>query len=109
MKITHEKLKVLNALKVGPQTHKVLRMAYYGPERYLNPSNTSFYNQLGRMMEDELIRKTATGIYELAELGRVSVGMTWDCDFCGAVGNKDLTCVGCGENVNAYNLCIKAE
>jgi DNA-binding PadR family transcriptional regulator len=70
MKITHEKLKILNALKAGPQAHKTLRMAYYGPERYQNPSNTSFYNQLQRMMEDELIQKTATGIYTITDLGR---------------------------------------
>jgi len=70
MKITHEKLKVLNALKAGSQQHKVLRMAYYGPERYENPSNTSFYNQLQRMMEDELIQKTAIGFYGLTDLGR---------------------------------------
>jgi DNA-binding PadR family transcriptional regulator len=70
MKITNEKLKVLTALKSGPKQHKDLRMAYYGPIRYQNPSNTSFYNQLQRMMEDELIQKTATGIYTITDLGR---------------------------------------
>jgi predicted transcriptional regulator len=73
MKITHEKLKVLNALKAGPQQHKVLRMAYYGAARYENPSNTSFYNQLQRMMEDELITKTAIGLYSITDLGRESI------------------------------------
>ena len=74
MKITHEKLKILSALKAGPQQHKTLRMAYYGPVRYENPANTSFYNQLQRMMEDDLIAKTAVGMYVITDIGREEMG-----------------------------------
>ena len=75
MKITHEKLKVLNALASGPKTHRFLRMVYYGEIRFKNPSNTSFYNQLQRMMEDELIQKDIIGIYSITDLGRLSLNM----------------------------------
>ena len=77
MNITHEKLKILNALKAGPQTHKMLRLAYYGEERCKNPSNTSFYNQLQRMMEAELITKTVVGMYAVTEKGK-EVQEDWD-------------------------------
>lgn len=73
MIITHEKLKVLNALKSGPKTHLFLRLAYYGEERAKNPANTSFYNQLQRMMGAGLIHKTAVGMYEITDLGRESI------------------------------------
>lgn len=104
--ITTEKLKILNALKLGPQTHLNLRMAYYGIERFKNPSNTSFYNQLQRMMEAGLIRKNVVGIYDLTELGRHTIGLGWDCDFCGRTDNKHLICSGCAEGIEAYNMCI---
>ena len=69
MKITHEKLKILNALVSGPKTHKMLRLCYYGEERCKNPANTSFYNQLDRMMTDGLIKKASIGIYSITDLG----------------------------------------
>ena len=75
MRVTYEKLKVLNALASGPKTHRFLRMVYYGEIRFKNPSNTSFYNQLQRMMEDELIQKDIIGIYSITDLGRLSLNM----------------------------------
>jgi predicted transcriptional regulator len=80
MKITYEKLKILNALVSGPKSHKVLRQAYYSIGRCNNPSNTSFYNQLQRMMDRSLIVKTSIGIYAITDLGREALkGCTLDC------------------------------
>lgn len=70
MKITYEKLKILNALISGPKEHKALRLAYYGIGRCNNPSNTSFYNQLQRMMDRSLIVKTSIGVYSITDIGR---------------------------------------
>ena len=70
MKITTEKMKIITALMSGPKTHGQLRMVYYGALRCENPSNTSFYNQLQRMMEAELIQKTAIGLYSITDIGR---------------------------------------
>lgn len=70
MTITIQKLKVLNALKGGPQSHKILRLAYFGEERCKNPSNTAFFNQLGRMMNEGLITKKYIGVYEITEKGK---------------------------------------
>jgi hypothetical protein len=69
MKITTEKMKILSALASGPKTHKMLRLAYYGEERCKNKANTSFYNQLDRMMAALLIKKDSIGIYSATELG----------------------------------------
>jgi predicted transcriptional regulator len=73
MKITHEKLKILNALVSGPKTHGMLRRVYYGEIRFKNPSNTSFYNQLQRMMDRTLIVKPAEGVYQITAFGREMV------------------------------------
>jgi predicted transcriptional regulator len=70
MIVTNEKMKILMALASGPKTHGQLRLAYYGEERCKNPSNTSFYNQLQRMMEAELIQKTMVGMYSITDIGR---------------------------------------
>jgi len=69
MKITYEKLKILNALASGPKTHGFLRRQYYGDERFKNPSNTSFYNQLQRLMDRALIVKPAEGVYQITDAG----------------------------------------
>jgi len=70
MKITFEKMKILTALINGPKSHKLLRLEYYGEERAKNPANTSFYNQLNRMMEAGLIQKDVVGVYSITEFGQ---------------------------------------
>jgi hypothetical protein len=71
--ITYEKLKILNALVSGPKTHKFLRLAYYGEERCKSAANTSFYNQLQRMMEAELIKKDTIGVYVITDKGKENI------------------------------------
>lgn len=64
MKITYEKLKIINALKEGPKTWTELRNIYYadkGIERLNSKASTSFYNQLKRMQEANLVVKEGKG------------------------------------------------
>ena len=60
---------ILNVLRNGPSTWRDIRIAYYGPIRSQSKSNTSFQNQLGRMIEKQLIKKE-DGHYEIMPLGR---------------------------------------
>lgn len=60
---------ILNVLRNGPSTWRDIRIAYYGPIRSQSKSNTSFQNQLGRMIEKQLIKKE-DGHYEITPLGR---------------------------------------
>jgi predicted transcriptional regulator len=60
---------VLNVLRNGPSTWRDIRIAYYGPVRSQSKSNTSFQNQLGRMIDKGLIKKE-DGHYEITSLGR---------------------------------------
>jgi DNA-binding PadR family transcriptional regulator len=73
MRVTYEKLKILNALASGNKTHRFLRMVYYGEIRFKNPSNTSFYNQLQRLMDRALIVKPAEGVYQITEAGKEAI------------------------------------
>lgn len=66
MKMTFERLKIVNALKSGPKTWSVLRVAYYGEERAKHPASTSFHNQLQRMIEGGVVKKIPMG-YTLTE------------------------------------------
>ena len=63
---------VLNVLRNGPSTWRNIRIAYYGPVRGASKSNTSFQNQLGRMIEHGLIKKE-DGHYEITEEGRTMI------------------------------------
>lgn len=60
---------ILNVLRNGPSTWRDIRIAYYGPIRSQSKSNTSFQNQLNRMIENGLIKKE-DGHYEITVSGR---------------------------------------
>lgn len=66
MKMTYERLKIVAALKEGPKTWSMLRLAYYGEERAKHPASTSFHNQITKMMVGGVVKKTPLG-YELTE------------------------------------------
>lgn len=61
MKMTYERLKIVNALKEGNKSWSVLRVAYYGEERAKQAASTSFNNQLHRMMDAGAIKKVEGG------------------------------------------------
>lgn len=64
MKMTYERLKIVNALKEGPKSWSVLRVIYYadkGPERIASCSTTSFMNQVNKMIAGGVIKKTDEG------------------------------------------------
>lgn len=63
---------ILNVLKDGPKAWRDLRIAYYGPVRSQSKSNTSFQNQLGRMIDKGLIKKD-DGHYEITEAGKLMI------------------------------------
>lgn len=110
MKMTYERLKIVAALKEGPKTWTSLRLAYYGEERAKSPASTSFHNQLQRMMEGGVIKKTPLG-YELVkcehetheEGGPTDYGPEcsyafdkyWDCKVCDEVDNEGPVCDKC--------------
>lgn len=64
---------VLAALRNGPATWRDVRIAYYGPIRAQSKSNTSFQNQMNRMIEKGLIKKE-DGHYEITTLGSEMLG-----------------------------------
>jgi hypothetical protein len=67
------RIAVLAVLRNGPSTWRDVRVAYYGPVRSQSKSNTSFQNQLGRMIEKVFFFKQNTA-YEITALGREMIG-----------------------------------
>lgn len=71
--ITPQRVVVLKHLESGPKSWAYLRLAYYGPERAKSKASTSFMNQLQKLAELGLIKKTLQG-YEITEVGRQMLG-----------------------------------
>lgn len=61
MKMTIERLKIVNALVSGPKSWTQLRLAYYGEMRAKNPASTSFVNQMDRMVQGGIIKRVIGG------------------------------------------------
>jgi len=101
MKITHERLKIMNALREGPKTWTALRLAYYGATRAASPASTSFNNQLHRMMDGGLVEKTMSG-YRLTEEGemRDDIDGEHPCARCTTMIPVEMGsyCVGCKQD-----------
>lgn len=104
MKITYERLKIMNALKTGPKSWTSLRVSYYGVERAKSPASTSFHNQLQRMMEGGLIKKVIGG-YGLTEEGEMRDDINGErpCFRCNTFIPVTMGsyCVGCQEDRKA--------
>jgi hypothetical protein len=104
MKITYERLKIMNALREGPKTWSGLRLAYYGLERAKSPASTSFNNQLHRMMDGGLVQKVVGG-YALTEEGEMRDDIDGErpCFRCTTMIPVEMGsyCVGCQEDRRA--------
>jgi len=68
VKVTDNRIVILNALKEERKCWSELRLAYYGPERAKSPASTSFMNQLKKLTVLGVIEK-ADGGYRLTPKG----------------------------------------
>jgi hypothetical protein len=104
MKITYERLKIMNPLREGAQSWTTLRVAYYGEERAKSAASTSFNNQLHRMMTGGLIEKCVGG-YKLTAEGeeRDDIDGEHPCARCTTMIPVEMGsyCVGCQEDRKA--------
>lgn len=71
LKPTVARLILVRELAEGPKKFGQLRIAYFGEARAkANKATTAFYNKLDQGLEEGLVIKTSTGVYELGEAGK---------------------------------------
>jgi predicted transcriptional regulator len=70
--LTTNKIVILRTLESSPAKWSVLRRAYFGERRALQPASTSFYTQSKAMIGAGLIKKE-NDLYAITPLGLVSI------------------------------------